>query len=135
MAGDRTDLSVGSLPTNADKETWDSRKSEAIRGTAKLLSAMPKALFDVGTTRPGVPFGWVDPDPNHHPFINQLHGHSNSCERFDCTSLRGSLPWMSTEAQAVLGPVVDKMVAFVRSAYPDGADHAHVQRSRGVHTR
>jgi RHS repeat-associated protein len=135
MAGERTDLSVGSVGANADAATWNSRRSEAIRGVSKLLAAMPKALLDVGLTRPGVPRGWVDPDSDHHPFINELEGHSNACAARDCRSLRGSLPWMSAEAQKVLAPVVDKMQAFVRSAYPDGADHVHVQRPAGVHTR
>jgi RHS repeat-associated protein len=140
VAGERMDLSPRRVAPSADDDDWRSAMSEVARGAAKLLAAMPKALFSVGFTRPGTsptsPKGKkVDADPSHHPFINELQGHPNGCAGGKCRSLSASLEYMSDATQNMLRPVVDTMVAKVPSAYPDGVDHIHVQRPRGVFTR
>ena len=113
--------------------------SEVARGAAKLLAAMPKAMLGGGFTRPGTSEEsgrrTVDANASHHPFINELQGHPNGCAGGKCTSLSASLEYMSDATQNMLRPVVDTMVAKVPSAYPDGVDHIHVQRPRGVFTR
>jgi RHS repeat-associated protein len=138
-AGYRMDLSTGRIGKSASASEWIEAKAEVVSGAVTILRAMPRALFGVGMTRPGGPGkgGARDSAPEHQAFLDETNlsqSHSNECRAKDCSSLRDSLLDMPKETQAVLAAVVSKMFGVVVSAYPDGADHFHVQRPRGVAT-
>jgi hypothetical protein len=141
--GYRMDLSRARLG-RANNEDWEAAKAEAVKGAAVVLTALPGAAFGVGFTRPGEPGanGARDATPSHQAFLDEtVNGadgkpvYANECKGGRCTPLSQSLPHMSAETQKVLRPLVDKMAARVRDAYPDGVDHLHVQRPAGVSTR